>query len=44
MLKKLLLLTTIAFLITSCNNVEVPNIVGEEASYARGILKGKGLK
>lgn len=44
MLKKLLLLTTIAFLVTSCNNVEVPNIVGEEASYARGILKGKGFE
>lgn len=44
MLKKSLFLTTIAFLVTSCNNVKVPNIVSEEANYARGILKGKGFE
>lgn len=44
MLKNLLILTTIMFLATSCNDVKVPNIVGEEANYARGLLKGKGFE
>lgn len=44
MLKKLLLLVSIASVLISCNSVKVPNVVGEEASYARGILKGQGFE
>lgn len=44
MLKKFLSIISIMLLITSCNSAKVPNVVGEEASYARGILKGQGFE
>ncbi|MBE9216805.1 PASTA domain-containing protein [Plectonema cf. radiosum LEGE 06105] len=44
MFKKILLPVSLAFFITSCNNAKVPNVVGQEASYARGIIKGQGFE
>ena len=44
MYRKLLVLPALAFMLTSCNTVTVPNVVGEEASYAKGILKGQGFE
>lgn len=44
MFKKILLPVSLAFFITSCNNVKVPNVVGQEASYASGIVKGQGFE
>lgn len=44
MFKKLLLLIGTVIVLTSCNSAKVPKVVGEEASYARGILKGQGFE
>ncbi len=43
MLKQWLLLVTVSFILTSCNSAKVPAVVGQEASYAKGILKGQGF-
>ncbi|WP_052672457.1 PASTA domain-containing protein [Aliterella atlantica] len=43
-MKKLIPLIGIMLLLTSCNSTKVPNVVGEEAGYARGILKGQGFE
>lgn len=44
MLKRTLILIGITCFIASCNSTKVPNVVGQESSYARGILKGQGFE
>lgn len=44
MLNKLLIAIAVSFILTSCNSAKVPSVIGQEASYARGILKGQGFE
>jgi hypothetical protein len=44
MFKKMVVLISVAFILTACNSTKVPSVVGQEASYAQGILKGQDFE